>query len=159
MPAPVTTDSVWRALEGNPFAVLAWVAPDGSARSAGVVYVVRERRLYVGTGPDSWKARHIREHGHVSVTAALPKRIPLLPWIRIPAATITFRADAEVIAGEDADPEVVAALTEGMADAETLRTDLCLIALTPRGDFLTYGIDVSLRDMMDPEKAGGRAAV
>jgi hypothetical protein len=157
MAAPVTTSSVWNALADNLFAVLAWVAPDGSARSAGIVYVVRGRRLHVGTSPGSWKARHIRANGSVSVTATLPRRIPLLPWIRMPAATVTFRADADVVPLEHADPGIVTALTEGMADAEAMRADMCLISLTPRGDFLTYGIDVSLRDMMDPEKARGRA--
>ncbi len=159
MSAPVTTASVWRALEGNLFAVLSWVAGDGSARSAGIVYVVRDGRLHVGTAPESWKARQIGAEPRVSVTATLPKRIPLLPWIRIPAATVTFPANAEIRTLAEADPAVVTALTEGMADAEAMRADMCVIELNPEGDFLTYGIDVSLRDMMDPQKAQGRAPV
>ena len=52
MPAPVTTESVWRALSANMFGVLSWLAP-GGARSAGIVYVVRDRKLLIGTDDDS----------------------------------------------------------------------------------------------------------
>jgi len=37
--------------------------------------------------------------------------------------------------------------------------DSCLIEVTPQGEFVTYGVGVSLMEMRDPAKARGRAAV
>lgn len=35
----------------------------------------------------------------------------------------------------------------------------CLIEVTPRGEFVTYGVGVSLMQMRDPEQARGCAPV
>jgi Pyridoxamine 5'-phosphate oxidase len=94
MPANITTDRVWRELEERSFALLGYVTPRGEAPSTGIVYVVRDRQLYITTGRSSWKARHIAFNPDVSLTVAIPKRIPFVPWIQIPAATITFVGDA-----------------------------------------------------------------
>ena len=159
MPAPVTTASVWKALSQNSFAVLSWVTPGGEPRSAGIVYVVRDRKLCVGTGESTWKARHIRANPNVSVTATLSRKLPLLPFIPIPDATITFRGKARVLGREEVDPEMGRQLTQGMTNPELLLADLCVVEITPRGEFVTYGIDVSKMEMRDAVKAQGRAPV
>ena len=159
MTAPVTTESVWRALSSHMFAVLAWVAPDGSARSAGIVYLVRDHKLLIGADKESWKERHIRKNPGVSITATLARRLPLLPWIKIPDATITFRGKARITPPAEVEPELAAALTKGMADDPMLRERMCVIEVIPEGEFITYGIDVSVLAMGDPQKAQGRAAV
>ena len=51
------------------FAVLSYVTPKSHARSAGIVYTVRDRVLYIGTGKDSWKAKHIVRNPNVALFA------------------------------------------------------------------------------------------
>ena len=82
-----------------------------------------------------------------------------MPWLKLPDATITFHGTARVIESADVDPEVSHALHEGMVEDEELVANTCVIEISPAGDFLTYGIDVSLMDMRDPRKAQGRASV
>ena len=50
MPANITTDQVWREVEKRSFAVLGYVTPKGEARTAGIVYTVRDRQVYIVTG-------------------------------------------------------------------------------------------------------------
>ena len=57
MPAKVTSEQVWREIEKRSFAVLGFVTPRGEARTAGIIYTVRDRQVYIVTGRDSWKAR------------------------------------------------------------------------------------------------------
>ena len=158
MTAPVTTDGIWREVERNSFAVLSMVTARGEARSAGVVYVARQRRLYVGTRADSYKARHVAGNPNVSVTVAIPKRIPFLPWIRIPAATITFQGKARVLTLEEVPPGVADPLFHGVEELPDPDA-ICVIAIEPAGRFVTYGVGVSTWTMRDTEKARGRAPV
>jgi hypothetical protein len=159
MAAPVTTDSVWRAVSDQLFAVLSYVTPRGHARSAGIVYVVRDRRLYIGTGTASWKARHIAKNPQVALTVCIAKRVPLMPWIKIPDATISFHGTARLTSLDDTDREVLAALYRGMDVDDTFKQDNVVIEVTPEGDFVTYGVDVSLLTMRRPDDARGRAPV
>src|SRR5512133_3348219 len=64
----LTTEQVWQQLAKASFAVLSHVMPAGEPRSSGVVYKTVGQRLYVATGPDGWKARHIAANGRVAVT-------------------------------------------------------------------------------------------
>jgi len=159
VPAPITTDLVWNEIERRLFAVLSYVNPKGRARSAGVVYVVQSRVLYVATDVQSWKAKHIRLNPNVALNVTIPKRIPFMPWIKIPAATIAFSGTARVLAAGEADPEVVQALIRGMADHPERVANASLLEIHASGDFVTYGVGVPLLDMRDPNKARGRAPV
>lgn len=159
MPAPVTTDLVWGEIQKRLFAVLSYVNPKGQARSAGIVYVVRDRVLYVGTGKDSWKAKHIALNPNVALNVTIPKRIPLMPWIKIPDATIAFSATASVRLMSETEPRIIQALMKGMADQEEIVAESCMLVIRPTGHFVTYGVGVPLLDMRDPEKARGRAPV
>ena len=98
MPAPVTTSLVWNEIEKRLFAVLAYVNPHGQARSAGIVYIANDQVLYVGTEKDSWKAKHIRLNPNVALNVTIAKRIPFMPWIKIPDATIAFNGTARLMA-------------------------------------------------------------
>ncbi len=158
MPAPVTTDRIWKEVQAQLFAVLGFVNPKGEARTSGIVYVVRNRQLYIIVGRHSWKARHIARNPKVSLTVTIPKRIPFLPWIKIPAATITFQGDAEVHASSEIDPEIRHALTRDVKlDPDPAK--YVIIKVKPSGEFLTYGIGVTLPTMRKPEEASGRAPV
>ncbi|MEM7435075.1 MAG: pyridoxamine 5'-phosphate oxidase family protein [Myxococcota bacterium] len=159
MPAPLSTDQVWQTIDKRSFGTLSWVTPRGEARNAGIVYTVRRRRLFIGTGNDSWKAKHIRLNGSVALNINIPKRIPFMPWVAIPDATIAFHGTAALTDGVNADNEVIQALLRGMSNQSELRKTLTVITVEPKGHFVTYGVGVPLLDMRDPEKAGGRVSV
>jgi hypothetical protein len=155
----VTTKQVWETVEKELFAVIGMVTAHNEARTVGVVYVVRDHKLYFATDKDAWKTRHIADNPHVSVTIPIAKHIPLMPWMKIPAATITFCATAKILGAGETSAAVLQAIFRGMtADAEKL-ADSCVIELTPERDFVTYGVGMSLMQMRDPEKARGRAPV
>ncbi len=154
----LTSNQVWQALDKASVAVIGHVTPSGRPRTSGVVYKTLGRRLYVAVAPDSWKARHIADSGHVSVTV-LVRRGGLLSLVYpIPPATITFHGTAVVHAAGA--PEVRPVLDElrpllppGSAESS------CLIEIAPEGDFLTYGIGVPLMTMRDPSAASAHVPV
>jgi len=158
MPATLSTDQVWQEIERRMFAVLGHVTPRGEPRTSGIVYTVRDRQLYLGVYRESWKPRHIAANPRVSVTVTLPRRIPFLPWIRIPPATISFQGEAEVVPFEQADAEARRALEGGgVQHAPGVKMDM--IRIKPAGEFLTYGVGVSMSAMRRPHDATGRAPV
>lgn len=159
MTLQLSSAQVWQAIEKELFAVIGMVTARQEARTVGVVYVVWEGKLYIGTGKDTWKARHIHHNPHVSVTIPIAKRIPFMPWVKIPAATISFSGAARVLPAADTSPDLLRAIFRGMADDPARVADSCLIEVTPQGEFVTYGVGVSLMEMRDPTKARGRAPV
>ena len=96
---------------------------------------------------------------HVSLTIPIAKRVPLMPWIKVPAATITFCGVAQVLPAGETPPELLQAVFRGMAIDDEFVARSCLIEVTPVKEFITYGVGVSLMQMRDPEKARGRAPV
>jgi len=157
MTLELTTELVWNELEKELFAVLGMVTAKGEARTAGIVYIVRDRVLYIATGGETWKARHIRENSHVSVTIPIAKRIPILSWIKIPAATITFSGVATVLEAERVDKDILHGLLRGLETNKEMLETMCVIVVKPIGDFITYGVGIPLMAMRDTEKASGRA--
>jgi uncharacterized pyridoxamine 5'-phosphate oxidase family protein len=155
----LVSETVWKELERELFAVLGMVTAKGESRTIGVVYIVQDKRIYVLTGADTWKARHIQGNPNVSLTVPIPKRIPFLPWIKIPAATISFSGKANLVKAEKVDKEILHQLMRGQEeDLENLRS-LSVIEIDPIGEFVTYGVGISLMTMRKPEKARGRAPV
>ncbi len=159
MPIQLTPAQVWAPIEKELFAVIGMVTARGEARTTGVVYIVRDRKLYLATGADTWKARHIAANPHVSVTIPIAKRAPVFFWLKIPQATITFQGTARVFPAAEASPELLRALFQHKADDRAMVAGSCLVEITPLGEFVTYGVGVRLIEMRDPEKARGRAPV
>ena len=160
LPAPITAELVWSEIEKNQFAVLGWVTPRGEPRTAGIVYYLADdRRLYIGSEREAWKARQIRDQPSVSLTVTVSKKIPFMPWIEIPPATITFRGSATVREIRDVPQAVVSKLFKDIHLSDEEITRQCFIVVEPHGTFLTYGIGVSLLTMRKPYEAGGRAPV
>ena len=156
--AEVSPDTVWRAIGKASFAVLGYVTPAGKPRTSGVMYAVQDRRLYVSTDADSWKARHIHTGEEVSVTVTVRRGGLLALLMPIPPATVTFHARASVYPAATVQPgQVPAKLIRRLPPAA--REHVCLIELAPEGEFVTYGIGVSLRRMAAPSTARSRAAV
>lgn len=159
MTEQLTSEQVWKELKKELFAVLGMVTARGEARTVGIVYVVHNKKLYIATGRDTWKARHVGGNPHVSITVTIPKRIALMPWIKIPAATISFSGVGTVLEAEKVEPDILHALLRGLeTDTEMLRT-MGVIKIEPVGDFITYGVGIPLMTMRHPEKARGRAPV
>lgn len=127
------------------------VTARGEARTAGVVPHVHQGEVWFASKDDEWKIRHIRANPHVSVTATIQRGIG-----PIPPATITCAGHARVIAARDAPQVVAKALTRGISEKD-LDTGV-LVAIEPRGDFVTYGIGTSLLGMRNTELARGRIA-
>lgn len=159
MTTQISSETVWAAIEKELFAVLGMVTREGEARTVGIVYIVRDHKLYIGTNTDAWKTRHVKGNPHVSITIPIAKRIPLLPWIKIPAATITCSGTARVIAGAEAPREILQAIFRGMAEDEQRVSESSLIEITPQKEFITYGVGIPLMQMRDPNLARGRVAV
>jgi hypothetical protein len=159
MPASITRDQVWEQLERQIFAVVGMVTARGQARTAGIVYVVRDRSLYFATSRGTWKAKHIAKNPQVSLTVTIPKRIPFMPWIAIPAATITFQGEASIHRLEDVDSGVHETLVRGLEVDADFAANACVIRVQPKGHFLSYGVGVPLRSMRRPHEAAARVAV
>jgi len=159
MSVVLSSKQVWGVLENNLFAVLGMVTTKEEARTVGIVYVVNMQKIYIASKNDTWKVRHIRENAHVSMTVTIPKRILFLPWIRIPAATISFSGIGRVLNPKKVGKDVLHSLLRGLeTDTETLAT-MCVIEVQPVGDFITYGVGIPIMTMRQPEKARGRAPV
>ena len=159
MNVELSTEEVWQTIDKELFAVVGMVNAANEARTAGLVYIVRDRRLYLATGANTWKARHIAANPHVSVTIPIAKRVPIMPWLKIPQATITFQGTAHVCGAGEAMPDLLQKLLGPMAGDQELIAGSCLIEIVPTGEFVTYGVGVRLLEMRDPNKARGRAPV
>jgi hypothetical protein len=154
----LTTRDVWRVLEKQNFMVLGMVSARGEARTAGVMLHVEGRRLWSTTNDDEWKAKHLAANPQVSVTVPVPKRLPFVPWVKVPAATVTFTAVATLVPAASIPGSVRAVLLKGLdVEEDGARGALVGICLEPYGDFVTYGVGVSLLGMRDTERARGRA--
>jgi len=86
----LTSSRVWKVIEKNNFGVLGMVTPGGESRTVGIVYVVNSHKLYIGAQTTAWKTKHIAHNRQVSLTVPIARRVPLMPWIKVPATTITF---------------------------------------------------------------------
>ncbi|MDJ0792544.1 MAG: pyridoxamine 5'-phosphate oxidase family protein [Acidimicrobiia bacterium] len=157
MSGSITTEQVWEAIDDAYFGVLAFVNRNGHPRTAGVCYVVDARSLYISTDRDMWKVRHIAANPNVSMTVTMPKRVPFLPFIKVPAATVTFKGEAQILAVGDIPPHVFEQLPKGDETDPAALDQLAIIRIVPRGDFVTYGINMSIMQMRKHEEAHGRA--
>ena len=159
MAQQLSAQQVWQIIDKELFAVVGMVNARNEARTAGILYAVRDHKLYFITGRDTWKVRHIAANPHVSVTIPIAKRVPIMPWMKIPQATITFQGTAHVCGAGEAMPDLLRKLLGPMANDKELIAGSCLIEIVPEGEFVTYGIGVRLIEMRDPNKARGRAPV
>jgi hypothetical protein len=158
MPAQITTDQVWNAIQRQMFAVVGMVTAKGESRTAGIVYVIRDRKLYFETRKDAWKTKHLAANPNVSVTVTIAKRIPFVPWVKIPPATVTFSGTAGILEPDNVSSSIVERLREGL-EADGMVEQAVVVEVIPKGDFVTYGVGVSLKTMRRPAEAQGRVSV
>ena len=98
-------------------------------------------------------------NSNVSLTIPIAKRIPIMPWIKIPQATISFSGSARIIPGVEATSDLLQMVFRHKADDQEFIKGSCLIEVTPVGEFITYGIGIPLMKMREPEQSRGRAPV
>ena len=144
MPRQLTSQQVWQAIEKELFAVVGMVTAGHEARTVGILYAVGDHKLYFITDRDTWKVRHIAANPHVSVTIPIAKRVPIMPWMKIPQATITFQGTARICGAGEAMPDLLKKLLGPMADDSALIAGSCLVEIIPTGEFVTYGVGVRL---------------
>ena len=56
MANPASTSNVWESINKELFAILGMVTEDNQSRTVGIVYLVQDNKLYIGTGLQTWKA-------------------------------------------------------------------------------------------------------
>jgi hypothetical protein len=154
----LTTEQVWQQVAKASFAVLSHVTPTGEPRSSGVLYKVVGSRLYVAVAPDSWKARHIAASRRVAVTVPVRRGGLLSLVVPIPPATVSFHATAIVHPAGSSQAGSLAKELGSLLPAER-QASACLIEVIPEGEFLTYGLGVSLSTMRTPTAARARVPV
>jgi len=159
MSQQLSSEIVWKALEKELFAVLGVATEKGESRTSGIVYIVHEKKIYIAARKSAWKVRHIRTHAGVSLTVPIHKQIPFMPWVRIPAATITFCGEAVILQPQDLSEDILYALLRTTAQDEKVLAEMAVIEVRPVGEFVTYGIGIPMIAMRDPKKARGRAPV
>ncbi len=155
----LSSEEVWKVIEKELFAVLGMVSANDEARTVGIVYVVKDRKFYIGTETNTWKARHVLQNPNVSMTIPIAKRILLMPWIKIPAATITFSGKARIIPAWEASEDILKTVFRKLIVDPDILSRTCIIEVTPEKEFITYGIGIPLMQMRYPEKSRGRAPV
>ncbi len=155
--AEVTSAQVWAELGKQVFAVVGMVSARGQGRTVGIVPMVHDGAVWFLSKEGEWKVKHLRANDEISVTVPICKRVPFLPFIKVPAATITFAATATVLPRAEVADEVWHKLTNGLELGAA--TEHVGVRLVPHGDFVTYGVGTSLLGMRDTEQARGRAPV
>ena len=132
------------------------VTSKGEARTVGINYVVVDHKLCINTDKEAWKTRHVAAKPRVSITIPIVKSVPLLPWIKIPPATITFHGEANVLAYGDVKAEVIDKFYHHVALDDPTADQYCIIEVMPKEQFITYGVGMPVWQMRFPEKARGR---
>ncbi|SFR68541.1 Pyridoxamine 5'-phosphate oxidase [Agromyces sp. CF514] len=153
----VTNGEVWKAISAENFMVIGMVTARGESRTAGVMHAVHDERIWFTSHDLAWKTRHISANRNVSITVPVAKRVPLMPWIKIPAATVTFSGDAEIVPVAEMPEHVRSALLDDIDVSDGGDHGHVIgVSVRPRGDFVTYGVGVSALGMRDTEAAAGR---
>ena len=154
----LTVDQVWRTLERGSFAVLSYRTPSGDPRSSGVVYKTLGHMLYVAVAPDSWKAKHIDASGRIAVTVPVRRGGLLSLVFPIPPATVSFHGTASVHTTDSKKAASVLSQLSSLIPPER-RSTAVLLEIAAEGEFVTYGVGVSLKDMRSPKSARARVSV
>lgn len=150
----VTPEQAVRLMKKRSYAVLASTSDAHRSHSAGVLYALSDRALFVSTLRSSRKARNIASNPHVGVTIPV-RRVP----VGGPPSALMFQARAALLDLDDT--ELLERAATGELTAVTSHGELDLadgvfvrIALPRR--LLTYGLGMSLVALIrDPLNAGG----
>lgn len=159
MTLQLTEQQVWVSIETNQFAALGMVTSKDESRTVSIVYVMDDHKLYIGMEKSAWKTKHVAANPHVLLTIAIAKRIPFIPWIKIPVATISFLGVANILEHNDVKPDVFENFYRDVVRDEEAMSASCVIEMVPQKNFVMYGVGIPPMQMRFPEKARGRVAV
>jgi general stress protein 26 len=139
---------VQRAIKRGTFCTLATSSQVNRPHVVGVLYTAVEGLLYVSTLQTSIKARNIRTNARVAVCIPV-RRFPVGPPFHV-----SFQGRAELCSRDD--PRIVRLLEERRLNPITSHGELddpdsCFLIITPGRRVATYGLGVSLRQLLrDP---------
>ena len=146
-------DQVTWAIVRRSFCTLATASSTNRPHVAGVLYAAVGTTLYVNTLRTSRKARNIAHNPHVGVCIPV-RRSPVGP-----PSSVQFQAVAAILGNDD--PEVTGLIEAGhlrsiTSHGELDNADGCFLRITPNRRVNTYGLGMSLRQLVrDPLNAGG----
>lgn len=146
-------EAVVRAIRRRSFCTLATVSAKNRPHAAGVLYESVGTTLYVNTLRTSRKARNVAANPDVAVCIPV-RRLPVGP-----PSSVQFQAHAAI--ADNDDPEIARLLGGGhlrsiTGHGELDNPDGCFLRITPTGRVNTYGLGMSLRQLLrDPLGAGG----
>jgi hypothetical protein len=156
-PPGLTTERVWATLARSSFAVMSHVTASGEPRSSGVVFGTDGNRVLVVVAADSWKARTIKDGQVVAFTVPVRRGGLLSMLFPIPPAVVSFHARAHV--GEPCMLDRTCLPPKFARLLPPTTEPSCVLELTPVGNFMTYGVGVSLMKMRNPELSLARVPV
>jgi hypothetical protein len=151
----VRPELVLEAIAKRSYAVVATVSEAGHPHAAGILYAAVGSTLYASTDRSSRKGRNLAAHGRVGVTVPV-RRVP----VGGPPSALQLQGSAAILAAED--PEVrrlveTGALQGITSHGELDRPDACIVRITPDGPVHTYGLGMSLWQLIrHPLDAAGR---
>ena len=137
-----------RAIARGSFCTLATSSAANRPLATGVLYAEADGALYVSTLATSVKARNVRANDRVALC------IPVRRYPVGPPFSIQLQGRAEILAADD--PEIVALRDAGRlkriaSHGELDDPDACVLKIAPAPRAATYGLGVSLRDLVrDP---------
>ncbi|HEV3365676.1 MAG TPA: pyridoxamine 5'-phosphate oxidase family protein [Acidimicrobiia bacterium] len=146
-------EQITKAIERRSFCTLATTSAANRPHVAGVLYDAVGSVLYVSTHRTSKKARNIAGNPHVGVCIPI-RRLPVGP-----PSTVQFQGVAEILATDD--PRILDLVKAGHLKSITSHGELdlpdgCFLRITPARRVNTYGLGMSLRQLLrDPINAGG----
>ena len=144
---------VTRAIARRSFCTLATASPANRPHVAGVLYVADGTVLYVNSRLGSRKVRNIAANPQVFICVPV-RRLPVGP-----PSSIQFAATATVLRPGDAALEPLIAsgrLKPITSHGELDLPDSCFLRIVPARRLHTYGLGLSLRQLLkDPLHAGG----
>jgi nitroimidazol reductase NimA-like FMN-containing flavoprotein (pyridoxamine 5'-phosphate oxidase superfamily) len=145
-PATRTTpEKLRRTIAKRHFCTLATASASGAPHIVGVTYQYLDGYLYFATGADTKKVRNIRANPRVAV------HIPVRQYPGGPPWSIQFQGAATVL---DRDSEEISRLLEAGKLKKITRfgvlkePDLCFLKIEPARKVHTYGLGLSLLEVM-----------
>lgn len=137
----VAPDRVLRLIGKRSFATIATTSSEGRPHSAGVLYDLVGRSLYVSTDLSSRKARNIAANPRVALVIPV-RRLPVGP-----PGLVHFQSTADIVARDD--PYLLGLAADGKlrsvtGHGELDRPDVCFLHIGLPARLRTYAIGMSL---------------
>jgi len=138
-------DQVKRALGKNSYCTLATASANGHPHVVGVLYAFARDAVYLITERKTKKVRDIEANPRVAICVPV-RKFPLAPPF-----SVQFHGSAEVLERDDAEIEELlgeGALRKIVGFGILKRPGMCFLKVTPVGKIHTWGIGVSMWQLL-----------